>query len=302
MAPIPQQQAETPIQTVQRLLRENPDTLTQLRDNDDGATASNTLQAKGRRQAAETAVREQEEEDRQAVVIANHANREAIAANDALQRDALARQIAQLQHQNHLLTVQVSDARRVVGNCTHVQDQACLNEERAVDQEEEEAQQCQAPPAATANEVRHQTEVRCHEDCRAQDQAHSNEELQASTHTEDQAHLGAEQAQQRQVSDAAPNEELCQTTEVRCDEDTRNQSNLQDVCDHTNYSDNKQESNPAYCVEGELFGGHKCCGVKVTDAGAGETGPCNKAFVNQRSMDGFYPTKDKFIWYCKNIK
>jgi hypothetical protein len=72
-------------------LRENPVMLTQLRDDDDGATASNALQAEGRQQAAETAVREQEEEDRQAVVIANHANREAIAANDALQRDVLAR-------------------------------------------------------------------------------------------------------------------------------------------------------------------------------------------------------------------
>jgi hypothetical protein len=136
MAPIPQQQAETPIQTVQRLLRENPDMLTQLRDDDDGATASNALQAEGRQQAAETAVREQEEEDRQAVIIANRANREAIAANDALQRDMLARRIAQLQCQNHLLTAQVSDARRVVvaeqgedGNRTHVQDQARLNEE-----------------------------------------------------------------------------------------------------------------------------------------------------------------------------
>jgi hypothetical protein len=164
-------------------------------------------------------VREQEEEDRQAVVIANHANREAIAANDALQRDALACQIAQLQCQNHLLTAQVSDARRVVvakqgedGNRTHVQDQACLNEERAVDQEEEEAQQRQAPPAVAANEACRQTEVRRHEDRRAQDQAHLNEELQASTHTEDQAHLGAEQAQQPQVPAAAPNEELCQTT------------------------------------------------------------------------------------------
>jgi hypothetical protein len=223
-------------------------------------------------------------------------------------RDALARRFAQFQCQNHLLTAQVSDAHRVVaeqgedGNHTHVQDQACLNEEQAVDQEEEEAQQCQAPPAAATNEARRQTEVCRHEDRRAQDQARSNEELQASTHTEDQARLGAEQAQQRQIPAAAPNEELCQTTEVRRDKDTCNQSNLQDVCDHTNYSDYKQELNPAYCVEGELFGGHKCCGVKVTDAGAGETGPCNKAFINQRSMDGFYPMKDKFIWYCKNIK
>jgi hypothetical protein len=91
MAPIPQQQAEMLIQTVQRLLRENPDMLTQLRDNDDSATASNALQAEGRRQAAETAVREQEDEDRQAVVIANRANREAITANDALQSDTVAR-------------------------------------------------------------------------------------------------------------------------------------------------------------------------------------------------------------------
>jgi hypothetical protein len=121
-------------------------------------------------------VHEQEEEDHQAVVIANRANREAIAANDALQCDALTCRIAQLQHQNHLLMAQVSDAHRVVvaeqgedGNRTHVQDQARLNEEQAVDQEEEEAQQHQAPPAAAANEVRHQTEVHHHEDRRAQD-------------------------------------------------------------------------------------------------------------------------------------
>jgi hypothetical protein len=118
----------------------------------------------------------------------------------------------------------VSDARRVVvaeqgedGNHTHVQDQARLNEEQAVDQEEEEAQQCQAPPAATANEARHQTEVCRHEDHRAQDQAHSNEELQASTHTKDQACLGAEQAQQHQVPVAAPSEEYLQSVKsARC--------------------------------------------------------------------------------------
>ncbi len=168
--------------------------------------------------------------------------------------------------------------------------------------------------AEQAAEARHLTEQTAADARRTQErrdeQARRNEEQasearRAQELRDEQARRKAEQAaearrvteQAAAAADAHRQAEACRAQERRGREHT---CNPQDPCDHTNYSGYKQESNADYCAEGELFGGRKCCGVQLDDDGATES--CDKHFVNKRGLAGFFPSGDKPIWHCKNIK
>jgi hypothetical protein len=311
-----------PAQVLERILRENPGIVNQINVVNEETT--NALQVLADHQQAQL---EQGQDEATRAAAEEAAAIEAAAAEEAarrrLEQECVARERAVADAQARERTMLLQREQEAARQEAEARQATLQNQQQ---EDTASSQQHQAAVAALNHRSSHRASNASSETGRAGSETNDVLEERISAHLQGEGdtlparrneHVTAIQQTTRvpprvshhssEVTAASREELQVAASSSREDgrrrareKETTNEANPQDDCNHEDYSIYKQESNPAYCADGMMFGGHTCCGV-VKNGEDGSDMICGKKFVDKRNKNGFFPSGLNAIWYCPNF-